>query len=252
MKQFGVGLEERSSLSCSKLRARYEGLCDLHPHPQVRAELDDALRGTGLDIAFWTYETRRSSGLVREGANGAEPLLQIHLRTSADLATETGIDPHRGNWGDSWTRTATIRDAANSIFAKAGLGEDFRSLGSFIFVDSWEQYCWRKVAYESEGAVRELAMRLVVGRWHRFRPGSGQCASVYSGSAWDRPAPGAFNIIFDREDDMKRAKAMTAQLQSGCSDILRRGRHDGCIDNFDVCIQIWWSGMSLPPLYRRD
>lgn len=252
MKPFAVSQEERASLSCSQLLAHCHELCDLHAHPQARAELDQALRETGLDIAFWTYETRRSSGLGREGGAGTEPLLQIHQRTSADLAAETGIDPHRGNWDDTWVRTAAIRDTANAILTRYGLGEEFCSPSSFIFAHSWEQQCWHKIAAESEGEVKELVSQLVLGRWHRFRWSNRHYPSVYSGSARDRPAPGAFNIVFASEDEMLRAKAIIEDIRKGCSEILRQGRHDGCIANFDVCIQLWWRGMNLPPLYRRD
>lgn len=252
MKHLSVGAKEHSSLCCSELLARYEALCDLHAHPDARAELDLALRATGLDIAFWTYESRRSSGLAREGASGTQPLLLIWLRTSADLAAEAGIDPHGGNWDDTWVRTAAIRDAANAILGRYGLGEEFCSPASFVFAHSWEQQCWHKIATESEGAVRELVSRLVIGRWHRFPWNNRYYPSVYAGSAWDCPAPGAFNIVFVREDDMLRAKAMIEDIRKGCSEILRQGRHDDCIENFDVCIQLWWRGMNLPPLYRRD
>ena len=246
-----MSLEEFSDLSCAQLLARYESLCDLHPWPEARAELDRALRAEGLDLAFWTYESRQSSSFGHKGEK-REPVLHLNFRTTAALRAEQGIDPHRGNWDDGWVRTNTLRDMANSILARHGLPEDFCSPQSFIFPLSWEETCWHKIAVESEPSVKSLVTKLVLGRWHGLLPGNKHYPSVYSGSAWDEPAPGAFNIVFERKEQMERAQDMIDEIAAGCRDILRRGRHDGYIENFDVAIRLWCQGMDMPPLYRRD
>lgn len=179
-------------------------------------------------------------------------MLHLHFRTTAALEAETGIDPHRGNWDDTWTRTDALRNIANAILARHGPGDDFCSPQSFVFPRSWEQYCWNKIAYDSEAAVKRMVSRMVLGRWRSLLPRSGYYPSVYRGSAWEGAAPGAFNIVFEREEQMDRAKSLIDEIRAGCGDILRQGRHDGYVENFDVAVQLWWRGMAMPPLYRRD
>lgn len=251
MKLLSLSREEESALSCGQLRDRFESLCDLQAIPEARTALDHALRAQELDLAFWIFESRKSSSVAREGAP-CEPVLHLHFRTTAALEAETGLHPHKGNWEDTWTRTEALRDSANTILARHGLAQDFCSPQSFVFPRSWEQYCWNKIAYESEAAVETLVSKMVLGRWRDFVPGKRSYPSVYCGSAWEVLAPGAFNIVFEREEQLNRAKTLIDEIRAGCRYILRQGRHDGYVENFDVAIQLWWRGMAMPPLYRRD
>lgn len=252
MKLLSLSAQEESRLSCTQLLAHFESLCDLQDYPQARAELDEALRSTGLALAFWLFESRQSSRFVREGMAKPEPTLHLFFRRSTDYQAEIGIDPHLGNWDDTWTRTSSLRTLANGIFTKHGLGEDFRSKRSFVFARSWEQRCWNKLAYESEASVKRLVSRLVQERWHRFRPGRKPYPMVYSGSDWNGNAPGAFNVIFEHRAEMVRAQGLHDQIRAGCRELLRQQRHEGNVENFDVSIKLWCSEMDLPPLYRRD
>lgn len=251
MKLLSLSRGEQSALSCGQLLARFESLCDLQLWPEARAALDRELRSQGLDLAFWTFESRTSSSFGRKGQQ-REPVLHLHFRTTAAFEAETGIDPHSGNWDDTWTRTDALRGIVNDVLARHGLGDHFCSPQSFVFPRSWEQYCWNKIACESEATVKQMVSRLVLGRWRGLLPRSGYYPSVYYGSAWEGAAPGVFNIVFAREEQMDRANGRIDDIRAGCSDILRQGCHDGYVENFDVAIQLWWRGMAMPPLYRRD
>ena len=116
-------------------------------------EIADSLVAPGLNLSFFTFQTRGHSSCARQGI-GTCPALRIFLRHDADFRA-TGVSAHRNNWGDEWSLTATVRDALNAIHRARGYDGDYVSDHTFVFLRTLEEQVRHNLGCFCKGALRQ-------------------------------------------------------------------------------------------------
>ena len=201
---------------------------DIAVDSELYSQIADALTDIGLNLAFFTFENLQSSSYARtiDGQTTTCPVLTIYLKFNEDFK-RTRIDPHSGNWSDKWTKTRDVRGIVNTIFEDHGLGHDYVSEHTFIFVHSNEVLAFYELGQNCISDVRKMIFAQAPGVY---------IDSVY----WDG---NEYYILMRDKFDYKRVKRkVKTNLAKSIPQLLAKKDKEGKCKEYDVTIKFGCAG----------
>ena len=199
-------------------------------------EVARSLIDVGLNLAFFTFTSSEHSSSARtlDGDTVPCPVLTLYLRYNADFQ-QTGIDPHRGNWGDKWAQTRTVRSALNANLQGHGLDSDYVSDHTFVFVRTLEELAFRQLGKKCADEVKELVIAEAPG-------------VHVDGVYWDGAE---YYVLVRGKDDFKRVKRnVKANVTKAVSKLLANADTDGCCQGYRTTIEFGYGGV-VPVQFLR-